>query len=159
YLTDPSRDMPWYLYFFAERADVSANPTAEPEWTPLDMTAIQIEAVGDLRTGLPGKWAGVPTEVSDPNYLEMPALTHPVPPYLHRDLWPLLTHPDVPLSTGMMGFGDGMMQPVAGAGAAGVAGDDSPLLASGPPTGMGGLGGMGGMGMRGGMGGEGGMRP
>jgi hypothetical protein len=88
-------------------------------------------------------WAGFPTEVADPSYLQPGDLTHPAPPFLARDLWPLLVHPDVPLlsmnqyGTGVPGAADGA------AGAAAAQAEDTPPAANFMQPGMGG--GMGGM--------------
>jgi hypothetical protein len=167
---DPRRDMPHYMEYRVQRADVTnVDPTTEAEKLPWENLArpsvVLAELFGDERT--PGLYAGIPTEVSDPTYLSE-ALTHPAPPYLSRDLWDLLTHPDVPLATVNPAYGEGV---AAGAVAqAGTPGDDdapsapafgAPGMPGMPGGGEGGMPGMGG-GMRPGFnrmgsGGEGGM--
>ncbi len=170
----PQRDVPYYMEFRVQRADVTdLPPNADPatfKWQTLPPPARTLaEYYGDEKT--PGLYAGIPMEVSDLSYLSE-VLTHPAPPYLQRDLWDLLTHPDVPLASVTLAYGDGAAPgtgtpttppddeapsaPILGPGAGGFPG-------GGGEGGMGGgLGGMGG-GMRPGMnrmpggGGEGGM--
>jgi hypothetical protein len=145
---DPSRDFPMYLQFQVERADVTELPAeADPstfDWKrlPSPRTVLR-EQVGDETT--PGKWAGIPMEVVDPAYLDPEVLTHPAPPYLARDLWDLLTHPEVPLASVMAGYGE---VPQTTAGAEAPKGDDDlPSMRAMPPPGAaGGMAGMGGPG-------------
>jgi len=126
---DPLRDSPKYLLFNVERADVTEDPAADPaklEWMRINTKA----ALAEIAT-----WAGTPTEISDPLYLDpipgvggsgagegmataapmrmeggypgmsggtapshkFGVLTHPAPPFMLRDTWDMLTHPDVPL--------------------------------------------------------------
>ena len=89
---DSARDMPQYLAYSIERADVTANPAADPAtltWAKLNPAAALKETE---------EWEGVLTEIVDPAYLHA-VLTHPAPPLMQRDIWELLTHPDVPLAT------------------------------------------------------------
>jgi hypothetical protein len=111
------------------------------------------ELYGDSNTGAIGLYAGIPTEVSDPTYLSE-VLTHPAPPYLARDLWDLLTHPDVPLAAVNPAYAEAVPGATKPAGAAGD--DDAP---SAPAFGAPGMPGMPGMpgGGEGGYGGS--MRP
>lgn len=99
---DQIRDQPRYLQFSVERTDVTADPFADlttAKWEPLGVKASLYET---------SKWGGWPTEVVEPNYLDtayfdpntmttVGVLTHPAPPFMQRDLWEVLTHPDVPL--------------------------------------------------------------
>ncbi|ADB18273.1 hypothetical protein Psta_3612 [Pirellula staleyi DSM 6068] len=99
---DPLRDQPRYLQFGVERADVTEDPFIDPataKWEPLKVIASLAESAN---------WAGYPEEVSDPNYIDpayfdpntrtaVNVLTHPAPPFMQRNLWDLLYHPDVPL--------------------------------------------------------------
>ena len=174
---DASRDFPNYLKFEVQRVDVTANPEGEIDWTKavvIDPIKLQVqqflgrpEAQG--RPAVPPEWAGYAPEVVDPRYLDyVPQggrLTHPAPPFLQRDLWPLITHPDIPLATSTMYGPDGASPVGPDGGEAGAAGGDPsgdlfmPPSAAGSgyggmPGGMGGSpdGGMGG-GFRGGMGG------
>jgi hypothetical protein len=143
---DPQRDFPQYINFGVQRFDVTDDPDADLDTlkpTTLDVNATLMQQVfGNpyTRPPRPPLWAGAPTEVVDPNYLDSVLnggkLTHPAPPFLMRDLWPLLTHPDIPLATQDYGYaGDlsGMAMP------GGVMpGDDSPVGPFGPPGGFGG---------------------
>ena len=101
---DSNRDFPWYLNFDVQRVDVTANPAAPVDWSTavlLDpLRGIVAKQIGKQET--PGEWAGIVPEVVDLNYTD-PKLTHPAPPYMQRDLWPLLTHPDIPLATALTG--------------------------------------------------------
>jgi hypothetical protein len=99
---EPARDQPSYLGFLVERAEIPAdNLEADPaslEWTKISPKALSYEQLGNPLTGQYGTWAGVLTDVADPTYLD-PKLTHPAPPFMQRDIWSLLVHPDVPLAT------------------------------------------------------------
>ncbi|MDX1945258.1 MAG: hypothetical protein SFU86_07615, partial [Pirellulaceae bacterium] len=90
---DSARDLPQYLAYTVERADVTANPAADPATLKWD----SLSAKGALKET--EKWEGVLTEIVDPSYLLPDVLTHPAPPLMQRDIWELLTHPDVPLAT------------------------------------------------------------
>jgi hypothetical protein len=171
---DPNRDYPSYLYFRVQRADVTnVDPATESDKLPWQsLGAPESKIIAELLGSEPapgryepGLYAGVPVEVVDPTYLSE-VLTLPAPPYLQRDLWDLLTHPDVPLYTGA-NYGDTALA-AAGTPAAAAGGDDDvPTAPVMRPGGMGGplgssdsggyggpRGGMGmGGGMRGGMGG------
>ena len=159
---DAQRDLPWYLNFELQRADVTANPAGPINWDdPALVVTIDPRAVFNKQFGsanrpdLIPEFAGAPVEVVDLNYLDPVAgggrLTHPAPPVLHRDLWPLLTHPDIPLATALVTGGEGAV----GGGATGAAGGEDTGDLFGPgPTGQGGApGGFGGEGRPGGMGG------
>src|SRR5262245_3421824 len=168
---EPRRDAPLYIDYRVQRAEVTdLDPTAPiPDnlWQNIGRPEdVLKEMFGDAERGVVGLYAGIQTEVVDPTYLpqstnpEFPS--HPAPPYLQRDLWDLLTHPDVPLATFQTGYGE--LPGTAGAPKAAGGDDDAPLARVGGP-GMPGMpgGGEGGPGlMRGpGMmpGGPGGMMP
>jgi hypothetical protein len=110
---DPVRDVPAYLGFLVERAEIPADSLdvlpAPEDWKKISPKALKIEQLGNPQTGQYGTWAGVLSEVVDPTYLDQ-ALTHPAPPLMQRDVWSLLVHPDVPLASlaaaGM--YNDGM---------------------------------------------------
>lgn len=87
---DRLRDTPLYLQYMVQRADVTDDPDADA--ATLDWTTLSYRSAKDEQLN----WAGVLTEVVDPNYVD-PTLTLPAPPFMQRDLWPMLTHPDVPL--------------------------------------------------------------
>ena len=130
---DAQRDQPWYLGFWVERAEVSADDLgADPAtlpWVQLKVKATLEEQIGSATR--PPTWAGALTEIVDPNYLDT-ELTHPAPPFMQREVWNLLTHADVPLATqAMTGYGgDGMMFP----GAQPKEGADKPETPSDLPT-------------------------
>jgi hypothetical protein len=89
---DEQRDSPLYLKYYVQRVDVTDNPDAVPteeDWAkdPISVNAAKEETYN---------WAGVLNEIVDPSYIDA-ALTHPAPPFMQRDLWDLLTHPEVPL--------------------------------------------------------------
>ena len=99
---DPVRDVPTYLGFLVQRAEILADNLealpAEEDWKKIIPNALKIEQLGNPQTGEYGAWAGTLTEVVDPTYLDQ-ALTHPAPPLMQRDVWSLLVHPDVPLAS------------------------------------------------------------
>jgi hypothetical protein len=103
---DASRDTPAYLTFFVQRVDVTDDPSVDPATLPAERWQ-DISTLKALDEAV--EWAGTPQEIVDPIYLVPVAanaarnarigLTHPLPPFIHRDLWDVLTHPDVPLAT------------------------------------------------------------
>src|SRR5205823_4452404 len=97
------------------------------------------ELYGVSERGIACLYAGVPPEVLDPTYLPHVSdpnfPNHPAPPYLQRDLWDLLTHPDVPLASFQTGYGE---LPGAAGGAKPIDNDnDAPLARPGGPGGVG----------------------
>jgi hypothetical protein len=144
---DPARDFPMYLQFGVRRYDVTKDTSVDLDslpqtaYTDLRLTlAMQEQLYGDEQKQIPPLFAGVPPEVVDPNYLDPVVaggrLTHPVPPFLVRDLWRLLTHPDVPLATMTLGYTDGTTAPQGTASASPA--DDIPTAGIMPPAGIGG---------------------
>jgi hypothetical protein len=87
---NPARDMPNFVSFTAERAEVPDDPNAPLEWAPLTHTFDQNE---QWRTA---GYAGFPQEIADPRYLHAYVLTMPVPPFINRDPVKLALHTDVP---------------------------------------------------------------
>jgi hypothetical protein len=157
---DPRRDIPLYLDYRVQRADVTAldpnDPIDEALWKPLDSPKkVLTDVLGDQQNpNAPtvGLYAGVPLDVVDPTYLDYEGgLTHPAPPYLQRDIWDLLTHPEVPLATFNL-YGDSTA-PGAGATPATAPGaEDAPSLPANFMPGRASAGGEdGGYGMAGGM--------
>jgi hypothetical protein len=142
---DPRRDTPLYIDFRVRRADVTdLDPTAPvPDNLWRDIATPEgafKEMNGDAEKGVAGLYAGFPAEVVDPTYLPYTMNPnfpmHPAPPYLQRDLWDLLTHPDVPLASFQTGYGE--MAATAGGPTTAGGDDDAPLARSG----VGGVGGM-----------------
>jgi hypothetical protein len=109
---DPSRDVPQYAEFQVQRVDVTdLDPNApidEALWKylPKVTKVLEEQAFGNEKDKKVPLFAGAPAEVSDPSYLEPETLTHYAPPFLQRDLWDLLTHPDVPLYTPVLQLTD-----------------------------------------------------
>lgn len=91
---DPIRDIPRYATFRVERADVTADPNQDPDaatWQPLKTAnAAATETM---------KWGPSPSEVVDLNSIDPTVLTHRVPPFLQREIFQALVHPDIPLAT------------------------------------------------------------
>ena len=93
-----SRDKPNYIYLRVERADVTDDPKADPaklKWARVSVPA----AITDIREW----WSGGGAELADPTYLHPIdekglGLTHPIPPFLQRDIWDVQNHPDIPLA-------------------------------------------------------------
>ncbi|HUE74406.1 MAG TPA: hypothetical protein VMP01_26220 [Pirellulaceae bacterium] len=98
---EQTRDQPKYITTFVQRVDVTDDPTIDPAAIPDDAwKPISRHALSDAL-----KWAGYPSEAVGLNYLE-PAdpsthigLTQPIPPFVQRDLWEAMTHPDIPLAS------------------------------------------------------------
>ncbi|MCI0360768.1 MAG: hypothetical protein L0211_20005 [Planctomycetaceae bacterium] len=162
---DMFRDQPDYLGLLVQRAEVPANQLdADPD--SLDWKSVSVKGTLAEQLGSPmqlGQWAGVPSEVVDPMYLDQD-LTYPAPPFMQRDLWPLLTHPDVPLAPLASAGYEDLMRPKAPApGGAKAPVEDVPTVPGGiVPGASGGYGdsadgGYGGYGGSGGYGGYGGM--
>ncbi|MEX2176167.1 MAG: hypothetical protein WD872_17530 [Pirellulaceae bacterium] len=105
-----SRDQPAYLHFQVKRMEIPVDKLdsvlADLDWEKdaigINVTAALVEAVGSPATATTparfGTWAGRLNEVIDPQYFDM-KLTHPAPPFMQREVWDLLTHPDVPLAS------------------------------------------------------------
>jgi len=87
---DPQRDAPKYLNLEVQRADVTANPSAEP--AEADWKLVMDSPYGQKIAALYG---GIPAEQADPRYWH-PRLTQPAPPLLLTDLTELQLHPKVP---------------------------------------------------------------
>src|SRR5205823_417292 len=87
--------------------DVTASPDADPATIAEDVwKAVSVVAsLEDIKT-----WAGAPRDIMDPSYLlplyprESPShpppqgITQPLPPFVQRDLYDAMTHPDIPLA-------------------------------------------------------------
>jgi hypothetical protein len=158
---DPYRDKPHYKYFAVQRVDVTANPDADPKtiaeevWTAGNLNVAA--SLENIRT-----WNGYPRDIMDPSYLQyllpressshpqLPGLTQPLPPFVQRDLYDAMTHPDIPLMTAAAAAPEmpGVRRPKADEPVEGT--DDIPTGASGIPGAAGGMAGMPGMGGAGG---------
>ncbi len=87
----PSRDIPRYLAFAAERAEVPSDPNQPLTWERVTNTRHALDQIPLLA------YAGYPGELADPKYLLPGILTMPVPPVMMRDLRPLALHSKVPM--------------------------------------------------------------
>ena len=91
------RDVPFYIFFLVERADVTANPAADPaslKWSVPKGDKGPVYNYNAARKES-DRWAGFPNEVLDAEYLDR-ALTQPAPPFIFRDLTAAMVHPDIP---------------------------------------------------------------
>jgi len=86
----PNRDMPRYLSFRAQRAEVPSDPSAPLTWQYIWWT----EKVRE-KTPTFG-FAAYPGELADPKYVH-PELTMPAPPLMMVDYPPLVLHSKVPM--------------------------------------------------------------
>lgn len=89
---DPIRDVPRYVTFRVERADVTADPNQDADaakWEPLNTRAAAESTLS---------WGPSPREVVDFNSVDPLILTHRVPPFLQREIYEALVHPDIPLA-------------------------------------------------------------
>lgn len=83
---EPARDLPNYVYFYVERAEVGDDPNAPPQWKRLKTRNAQIRMES---------WAGSMPEVADMRYLD-PILTQNVPPAMMVDPARLAMHSEIP---------------------------------------------------------------
>ena len=143
---DAQRDFPTYVQFRIERADVTDDPAIDPAmatWTRLGVNAALLEQMGGIDSKgqeVYPTWAGTLSEIIDPAYWDE-KLTHPAPPFMQRDSWDLLTHPDVPLApltTDEM-LNEGSLPRARPAGADAPS-DDLPTINTVPGQGPGGFG-------------------
>jgi len=96
------RDLPNYMTYLVERADVTANPEADPKtlkWaTPLMADGRTPYTTSKAREETWWVWSGFPAEILDADFLDV-ELTHPAPPFMMRDLTEIMKHPDVPVAS------------------------------------------------------------
>jgi hypothetical protein len=88
---DPMRDIPRYVLYRVERADVTADPAQDPAQARWESLAIG-RALAEM-----GRWGPSPREVIEVNAID-PILTNPVPPFMQRDIYDALVHPDIPVA-------------------------------------------------------------
>lgn len=84
----PQQDVPRYLYFIAERAEVGSDPAAPPQWTPISNSSVAMKASM--------QYAGFPNEIGDDRYLLPGTLTMPIPPLLLKSYDTMALHKDIP---------------------------------------------------------------
>lgn len=88
----PERDMPKYVFFYVERADVTENPDADPatlQWQLLSTKNAQL-----LPYVEGAQWDPIPEELIDPAAVDS-LTTLPVPPALLVDLKQLAGHSEI----------------------------------------------------------------
>ncbi len=80
---DEKRDTPNYIYYSVERAEIL------PDGTPSQWTV-----VGSSQTmrKTEARWAGLPDEIVDADFVDQDLLTAPIPPLLLQDLTQLAMH-------------------------------------------------------------------
>lgn len=88
---DPLRDIPRYVLYRVERADVTADPTQDPAQARWDSLAVGA-ALSEM-----SKWGPSPREVIELNAID-PILTNPVPPFMQREIYEALVHPVIPIA-------------------------------------------------------------
>jgi hypothetical protein len=74
------RDFPQYVFFYAERAEVPADPDGELKWRVISHTDYEWERSQSAEQ----RWAGTGKDVVGPRYTA-PALTMPIPPIMMRN--------------------------------------------------------------------------
>ena len=84
----PMQDIPRYLLYVAERAEVSDDPNAPLQWQTISNSSVAIDWARK-------NFAGFPPEVADEAYL-LPGLTMPIPPILMQPYDSLALHSEVP---------------------------------------------------------------
>jgi hypothetical protein len=84
----PDVDVPRYLSYIAERAEVSKDPDAPLQWRTISWSDVSMRAAR--------LFGGMPKEVADPAYTIPNALTMPIPPILVRDYEAFVLHSEVP---------------------------------------------------------------
>lgn len=101
----PARDVPRFVMFLAQRADVTDDPNktlTDADWQNI---ASNDSVKAELRKE---PWAGVSQEIVDPRYVSR-VLTMPIPPVMMRDIDPLALHSLTPrrkITQQMMAMGD-----------------------------------------------------
>lgn len=84
----PAADVPRYLYYMAERAEVTDDPDAPLTWKPVSNTKFALQQAM--------QFGGFPKEVADPNYVRPNILTMPIPPILLKPFESMALHSEVP---------------------------------------------------------------
>jgi hypothetical protein len=84
----PEADVPRYLYYMAERAEVTDDLDAPLNWKPVSNTKFALQQAM--------QFGGFPKEVADPNYVIPNILTMPIPPILLKDYEGMALHSEVP---------------------------------------------------------------
>lgn len=82
------QDIPTYLYFLAERAEVPADPNAPLNWEPVSNTKFAMQ--------WSARYAGTPKELADSRYVVPDVLTMPIPPIMLKSYDELVLHEEIP---------------------------------------------------------------
>ncbi len=82
------QDIPKYLFFLAERAEVSADPNAPLDWKPISNSNYAMK--------LSARYAAFPKEVADEAYTVPGVLTMPIPPIMLKSFDDIVVHSDIP---------------------------------------------------------------
>jgi len=85
---NPKQDIPTYIYFLAERAEVPADPNAPLDWQPVSNTKFAMQ--------WSARYAGIPKEVADSRYVVPSVLTMPIPPIMLKPYDGLASHKEIP---------------------------------------------------------------
>lgn len=153
----PMHDIPKYLLFVAERAEVTDDADAPLKWQTVSNSSFAMEWARK-------NYAGVPPEVADEAYLLPGTLTMPVPPVLLQPYDALALHSEIPRKKLASPLAMGQ-QPGAAAGEQAAGQEEAaaapqptddfseglPRIPMGGAPGMGGMAGMGGYGTMPGM--------
>ncbi|MBL7044080.1 MAG: hypothetical protein ISR77_35960 [Pirellulaceae bacterium] len=83
-----SQDIPKYLFFLAERAEVPADPNAPLEW--------KLITTSEHAMKTSSKFAGRPKDMADPAYTIPGVLTMPLPPVMLKPYDDLALHSEIP---------------------------------------------------------------
>ena len=85
----PMHDIPKYLLFVAERAEVTDDPDAPLQWRTISNSSFAMDWARK-------NYAGVPPEPADESYLLPGTLTMPIPPVLMQPYDALALHSEIP---------------------------------------------------------------
>lgn len=88
----PRRDTPYIIFFQAQRADITDDPTKEPaesDWKDI------LNPKKAVQVAIDEQWHGVMPEVADRTYLNQ-NITMPAPPIMLRDMEQAMLHSEVP---------------------------------------------------------------
>ncbi len=92
---NPKRDTPRYIFFQAQRADVTDDPSKE--LTDADWTIVMTPKTA-VDVAQKENWDGIMPEVADMTYLDR-SVSMPAPPMLLRCMEEVMLHSEVPKST------------------------------------------------------------
>jgi hypothetical protein len=160
---NPAADVPQYLGYFVERAEVQPTDTDKDlKWQPVQVydgkslkpiakvvsaNALygepeDVTPTGRKRAvkGAVTDWAMQMPDIVDPRYLGEGTLAFPLPPLVGRDWGREVTHSEIPLATDAQELPDAEKSPDAEDNAAPESAEPADLFSGGPSTGGGGVG-------------------